>query len=128
MDINTIKEELLKINSYLSKCAWMDFSFHRISVAGIQLFGSIDLCYKDYESIKIEFVQPSHINGTLYEIHIDNSKPFIEVISKKEAKKIFGFDISEQEHVFKVNAEDDVPAWIIAESIECEILKPPHKV
>ena len=126
MNIKSTNEELSAINEYLSKHEWMDFEFRFKDNGAIELYGDIDKYFAHYESIVIEFIQPKHINGTLCHIPFSKGKPFIELVSESEAKKSIGIRINEGEYIFKINADDDVPAWVVSKSIKCNILKP-HK-
>lgn len=128
MSIKEIESEVNKINLYLKECLWMDFDFTNISVNQIKIIGSIDLCWENYHSIEIEFLNPTHISAILFEWHLLEKKPFIEIASGEEFYKKFNYENELDQHVFKINADgyNDSPIWIVAESIKSIILKQPN--
>lgn len=128
MLLEEIKNEVDSINKYLSECMWMDFDFINIGCNHIKMIGSIDLCWENYHSIEIEFLNPTHISAILFEWHLHEKKPFIEIANSEEIYKKFGYEKELTHHVFKINADcyDEAPIWITAESIKSIILKQPN--
>lgn len=119
-----IEEEIEKINNYVKKHMWMDFSYEYITNSEIKIVGSIDLSYEELYSIEIFFTLVSSVATTLYDWSKDNAKPFIQLVSKEEILKKLDY-VNDDSYFFKINVEGypDAPIWIVAKSIKCNILK-----
>lgn len=118
-----VEIEIGRINSYLSKCLWMDFEFCRMDAGKIVLAGSIDQSYNKYE-IDIEFECP-HFVSTLFSWHTDTSKPFIQLVSEEEEFEInTNYHVELGNYIFKIDVEDfeNPPIFIAAKKIFCNIL------
>lgn len=128
MLIEEMENEVKKINKYLSECMWMDFDFINIDGNQVKMIGSIDLCWKDYQSIEIEFLNPTFISTILFEWHLHEKKSFIEIANDEEIYKKLGCEKGLSHYMFKINADgyEESPIWIIAESIKSIILKQPN--
>ncbi|SFD39251.1 hypothetical protein SAMN04488168_13654 [Bacillus sp. 491mf] len=123
MNIEEISNEILKINNYLKKCLWMDFEFARMDGGDIVVAGRIDTSYNEF-AINIEFGIPYYISSLL-NWHLDDSKPFIELVEGDEMWKIIDrYQVEEGNYIFKINAEDfeEAPIIIASESLKCEIV------
>lgn len=123
MDIEEIEGEILKINDYLEKCLWMDFEFARIDAGNIVVAGRIDTSYNDF-AISIDFGVPFYISSLLT-WQLDDSKPFIELITGIERKIIVvKYQVEIGNHIFKINAEDfeTAPIIIASHGLKCEIV------
>ena len=119
-----IEEEIEKINSFVKKFMWMDFSYEYITEYEIKIIGTTDLSYEECNEIEIYFTNVSNILSTLFDWTKDDDKPLIELISKEEILKKMDY-IGEKRYCFRMNADgySDGPIWIVAESIKCKILK-----
>ncbi|MGG5372414.1 hypothetical protein [Enterococcus sp. AZ196] len=118
-----IEKELNKINRYLDKCLWMDFEFARMNAGNIVAAGRIDTSYNDF-AINIDFGIPFYIS-TLLTWHLDDSKPFIELVSGVEKQMIINkYQVELGNYIFKINAEDfeTAPIIIASKSLKCEIV------
>ena len=122
-----IKSEMIKINSYLSKCLWMDFTLCQSDFVKIELYGTIDQTYNNYVDnyeIKIEFEQP-HFVSSVFCWQLDTSKPFIQLVSEKEEYELnTKYQVEQGNYIFKINAEDfeNTSIFIAAKKITCKIL------
>lgn len=123
MNSNETNIEILKINNYLKKCLWMDFEFAKMDGGNITVAGRIDTSYDEF-AINIEFGNPFYISSVL-SWHLDDSKPFIEVIDEDEKQKIYDkYQVEQGYYVFRINAEDftNSPIIIVSKTIKCEIV------
>lgn len=82
MSVDEVNLEIKKINTYLSRCLWMDFEFCRMDAGQIVLSGSIDLSSNEYV-IDIKFEEPYFVS-TLFLWHADTAKVFIELANTDE--------------------------------------------
>lgn len=128
MLLEEIKIEIDKINKYLKECMWMDFDFSDINHKQIKIIGSIDLCWKDYQSIEIFFLNPTFISTILFEWHLHEKKEFIEIANEDEYYKKCGVIPDPFSYMFKINADgyDEAPIWIVAKAVIIKILKQPN--
>ncbi|WP_086315203.1 hypothetical protein A5821_002645 [Enterococcus sp. 7F3_DIV0205] len=123
MNIEEINDEILTINNYLKKCLWMDFEFARMDGGDIVVAGRIDTSYDEF-AINIEFGEPFYISSLL-SWHLDDSKPFIELVVGDEKQIIDDkYQVEQGNYVFKINAEDfeTSPIIIASKNIKCEIV------
>lgn len=123
MNTDEINTEILKINNYLKKCLWMDFEFAKMDGGDIVVAVRIDTSYDEF-SINIEFGEPFYISSLL-SWHLDDSKPFIELVDGDEKQIIDDkYQVEQGNYVFKINAEDfeTAPIIIASKSIKCEIV------
>lgn len=123
MTIDEVNTEIENINSYLSKCLWMDFEICQLSGGKIVASGRIDTSYNNY-SIDIEFEQPHCISSPLT-WKTDTSKPFIELASDNEIIEMNSkFRVDQGNYVFKIYMEDfeDSAIYIAAKKIRCKII------
>lgn len=123
MNTEAINAEILKINNYLKKCLWMDFEFSRMDGGNIVVAGRIDTSYDEF-AINIEFGTPFYINSLL-SWHLDNSKPFIELVVKDEKQKLVDtYQIEQGNLIFRISAEDfeTAPIVIASKSLKVEII------
>ncbi|THF81687.1 hypothetical protein [Cohnella fermenti] len=123
MSLDEVNIEIDKINTYLSRCLWMDFEFCRMNAGQVVLSGSIDQSSSEY-AIDIEFEQPYFVS-TLFLWHTDTSKVFIELANNDEANEMNQrYKIELGNYIFKVSVEDfDSPPIIVAaKKISCKIL------
>ena len=121
-----INAEINKINEYLSKCLWMDFTLCLSNWGLIEIYGAIDLSYNYVENyaIKLMFEYP-HFVSSLFTWTAEPSRPFISLCSAdKEGEMNTKYRIELGNYVFEINAEDYdyPPIIIIAKKIVCEIL------
>jgi hypothetical protein len=118
-----IEQEIVKVNTYLSNCLWMDFEFCRMDAGLIVISGSIDQSYNEY-ALDIEFEQP-HFVSSLFMWKTDTSKPFIELVSSEEESELnTKYSVERGNYIFKINAEgfEEPPIFIAARKITCKIL------
>jgi hypothetical protein len=123
MDRIEVEKEIQKINSYLSKCLWMDFEFCRMDAGQVVLSGSIDQSYNRY-AIDIEFEQP-HFVSSLFSWRTDTSKPFIQFVTEDEKFEMnTKYQVELGNYIFKINVEhfEKPPIFIAAKKIACKIL------
>ncbi len=121
MDLKLIYNEMMKINTYLKKCLWMDFEICEMSFIKTIVAGRIDTSIDKY-AISIEFQQPYFISG-LFSWKLEDAKPFIELAKQSEFidfnKK---YRIEKGNYLFKICMEDFEEAlYIAASGIKCEI-------
>lgn len=128
MVLKKIIDSIKTINDYLSACKWMDFEFVNIDCYKIKIIGSIDLTWKNYQSIEIEFEQPEYISALLWGFSLQKRKPFIEIEDKSTIASLIGLTLTEDEYCFKINIEDfdNLPIRIISKNINFNILKQPN--
>lgn len=128
MLLNEVINQMQEINKYVLKCKWLDFEFVNISCGAIKIIGSIDLSWKDYQSIEIEFNDAEYISAMLYGFGLQKERPFIELEDKSTVEHERGFLLAEDDYCFKINIEDfnGSPIRIIAKRINCKILKCPN--
>lgn len=129
MILKKIMNEIKTINEYLSICKWMDFEFVNISCERIKIIGSIDLSWKNYHSIEIEFEEPEYISALLWGFSLQKDKPFIELEDKSVVSDERGLSLSQDDYCFKINIEDfeRSPIRIISKNIKFHILKQPNE-
>ncbi|WP_211201797.1 hypothetical protein [Paenibacillus peoriae] len=123
MNLDEVNVEIDKINTYLSRCLWMDFEFCRMNAGQILLSGSIDQSNDEY-AIDIEFEQPYFVS-TLFLWHGDTSKIFIELANDEEAMEMNQkYNVEFGNYIFKISVEgfDSPPIIIVAKKISCKIL------
>ncbi|MBO3286105.1 hypothetical protein [Paenibacillus polymyxa] len=123
MNLDEVNVEIDKINTYLSRCLWMDFEFCRMNAGQIVLSGSIDQSSDEY-TIDIEFEQPYFVS-TLFLWHGDTSKIFIELANDEEAMEMNQkYNVEFGNYIFKISVEgfDSPPIIIVAKKISCKIL------
>lgn len=123
MNLDEVNVEIDKVNTYLSRCLWMDFEFCRMNAGQIVLSGSIDQSSDEY-AIDIEFEQPYFVS-TLFLWHGDTSKIFIELANDEEAMEINQkYNVEFGNYIFKISVEgfDSPPIVIAAKKISCKIL------
>lgn len=122
-----VKKELLKINTFLEECLWMDFDYGIICDYLIELFGCIDRSFPE-DAIKIKFVCPHYISTTFYFSKADDL-PFIELVEEQEQiAKYVKMGLEEGDFVFQIHADEcENPIIIVAQSVECEIIKHPFR-
>ncbi|MBM7690594.1 hypothetical protein BCR24_16280 [Enterococcus ureilyticus] len=123
MNTDEINTQILAINNYLKKCLWMDFEFARMDGGDIVVAGRIDTSYDEF-AINIEFGEPFYISSLL-SWHLDDSKPFIEVVDGDEKQIVDDkYQVEQGNYIFKINAEDfeKAPIIIASKSIKCEIV------
>ncbi|ODB53259.1 hypothetical protein A7311_06440 [Paenibacillus polymyxa] len=123
MNLDEVNVEIDKINTYLSRCLWMDFEFCRMNAGQIVLSGSIDQSSDEY-AIDIEFEQPYFVS-TLFLWHGDTSKIFIELANDEEAMEMNQkYNVEFGNYIFKISVEgfDSPPIIIVAKKISCKIL------
>lgn len=123
MNIEEIESEISEINTYLEKCLWMDFEFARMDGGSIVVAGRIDTSYDEF-AINIDFGTPYYVSSLLH-WHLNNSKPFIELIAGKDMWKIIDqYHVEEGNHIFKINAEDfdTAPIIIASKGLKVEII------
>jgi len=85
-----VLKEINKINNYLSKCMWMDFTYAQSHCGKIELFGAIDQTYNNYidnYEIKVVFEHP-HFVSSLFSWSLDTSKLFIQLCIDEEEKEM----------------------------------------
>jgi len=122
-----ILTEIKKINEYLKKCLWMDFTLCQSHNGHIEFFGAIDQTYNNYidnYEIKIVFEQPYFISS-LFSWTMDPSRPAINLVSEDEEYELnTKYKIELGNYLFKINVEDfeSPPIIIAAKKIGCEIL------
>lgn len=115
MNLDEVNVEIDKINTYLSRCLWMDFEFCRMNAGQIVLSGSIDQSSDEY-AIDIEFEQPYFVS-TLFLWHGDTSKIFIELANDEEAMEMNQkYNVEFGNYIFKISVEgfDSPPIIIVA--------------
>ena len=104
-----VQTEIIKINEYLSKCSWMDFTLFQSNLGKIELYGAIDQTYNNYVdnyAIKIEFEQPYFVSS-LFSWQTDTFKPFIQLVSDEEELELnTKYRVELGNYIFKINAED----------------------
>lgn len=129
MILKKIMNEIKTINEYLSICKWMDFEFVNISCERIKIIGSIDLSWKNYHSIEIEFEESEYISALLWGFSLQKDKPFIELEDKSVVSDERGLSLSQDDYCFKINIEDfeRSPIRIISKNIKFHILKQPNE-
>lgn len=118
-----VHEEIQKINNYLAKCLWMDFEFAQINYNNIVAAGRIDTSYNDF-AINIDFGMPFYMS-TVLSWHLDDSKPFIELVTGEEERDfIEKYQVELGNYIFKINAEDfdTAPIFIASHRIKCELV------
>jgi len=123
MSEQEIMQELNQINSYLSKCLWMDFEFCQMSFIKIVLSGKVDELNEEPD-IEIEFEYPYFIS-TVFLLHTDTSKPFIQLVSEDEEYELnTKYQVEYGNYIFKINVEDfeHSPMFVAAKKIKCKIL------
>ena len=123
MNTEEINAEILKINNYLKKCLWMDFEFASMDGGDIVVAGRIDTSYDEF-AINIEFGTPFYISSLL-SWHLDDSKPFIELVAEDEKQKIDDkYQVEQGNYIFKINAEnfEIAPIVIASKSLKAEIV------
>ncbi|QDY86403.1 hypothetical protein FQU75_09410 [Paenibacillus polymyxa] len=123
MNLDEVNVEIDKINTYLSRCLWMDFEFCRMNAGQIVLSGSIDQSSDEY-AIDIEFEQPYFVS-TLFLWHGDTAKIFIELANDEEAMEMNQkYNVEFGNYIFKISVEgfDSPPIIIVAKKISCKIL------
>ena len=119
--------ELEKINEYLQKCLWMEFTISESNWGRVEMIGAIDQAWNNYVdnyAIKLVFKLPYFISS-LISWNADTTKPIIQLLDKKEVLKLKKwFRAGERYYVFKINTEfsGDPPGYVVAEGIECVIL------
>ncbi|MBO4989474.1 MAG: hypothetical protein J6D37_04000 [Clostridia bacterium] len=132
MTLEQVMHEVEKINAYVKKPLWLDFTFkeiYKIDEAKdfrIVLIGSEDLFWEGYESIEIIFKTPSYISAKLLDCFSPcEGKAFIEVVSDVKKSPLKDADFICEGYLFKFNMDcyDFSPIWIYAEEICCNILK-----
>lgn len=123
MSIEEVEKQIQVINTYLSKCLWMDFEFVRMDGGDIVVAGRIDTSYDKF-AINIEFGTPFYISSLL-SWHLDDSKLFIKLIVGEEKQKIDDeYQIEKGNYIFTINAEGfgTAPILIASKSIKVEIV------
>ena len=120
-----VMSEIKKINEYLSKCTWMDFTVAQSNFGYIELYGAIDQSHNNYVDnyeIKLTFEQPYFISS-LFSCSLDASKPFIELCSDEDEINT-KYNMEEGHYTFKFNIESfrELPIFIVAKNIVCKIL------
>ncbi|ETT46682.1 MULTISPECIES: hypothetical protein [unclassified Paenibacillus] len=126
MSVDEVNLEIKKINTYLSRCLWMDFEFCRMDAGQIVLSGSIDLSSNEYV-IDIKFEEPYFVS-TLFLWHADTAKVFIELANTDEIivmNQKYRVEIGN--YIFKVSVEgfENPPIFIAAKKISFKILEEP---
>ena len=123
MNKGEVCKEISKINNYLEKCLWMDFEFALMNYNNIVAAGRIDTSLNDF-AINIDFGRPFYIS-TLLSWQLDDSKPFIELVTGDEKWTIIDkYQVERGNYIFKINAEGFETATILiaSQSIKCEIV------
>lgn len=123
MSETDIKQEIEKINEYVSKCMWLDFEMTQMSFIKVVLSGQIDQTTNDY-AIEIEFSEPYCISS-LFLWSVDTAKPLIELATEKEFIEINQqYRVEQGNYIFKINSEDydQSPIFIAAKKIQHKIL------
>ncbi|WP_411348055.1 hypothetical protein [Paenibacillus sp. WLX2291] len=123
MTLNDVREEMNKINSFLSRCLWMDFELCQMNAWQVVLSGSIDPSIDEY-AIDIEFEEPYFISS-LFLWHADTSKVFIELANEAEIIEMNKkYNVEQGNYIFKINTEEAniSPLIIIAKKISVKIL------
>ena len=122
-----VMAEIKKINDYMEKCLWMDFTLCQSSWGSIEFYGAIDQTYNNYVDnyeIKLVFDYP-HFVSSLFSWTAKPSRPFINLCSvEKEAEMIMKYNVEQGNYIFEINAEgyDSPPIIVSAKKIACEIL------
>ena len=122
-----INAEINKVNEYLSKCLWMEFTLGQSSWGLLELYGAIDQTYNNYVDnyeIKLMFEYP-HFVSSLFTWKAEPSRPFISLCAADKVGEMnTKYRIELGNYVFEINAEDYdyPPIIIIAKKIVCEIL------
>lgn len=122
MNIDIIKNEIIKINNYMKRCLWMDFEICQMSFIQIEIAGRLDTSINKY-AISIEFIQPYFVSGLLC-WEADNSKEFIELASQSEFAEISKkYQIGKEYYLFKISMEDyeSAAVYVAASGIKCNI-------
>lgn len=123
MNKEEVCKEISKINNYLEKCLWMDFEFAQMNDGNIVAAGRIDTSLNDF-AINIDFGRPFYIS-TLLSWQLDDSKPFIELVTGDEEWTIIDkYQVERGNYFFKISAEgfETAPILIASQSIKCEIV------
>ncbi|MCL2422044.1 MAG: hypothetical protein FWD03_09320 [Defluviitaleaceae bacterium] len=123
MDKQQVENEIEKINTYLSRCLWMDFEICRMNAGQVIMAGTIDQSYGDY-AIDIVFEEP-HFVSSLFYWTTEPSKPFIELVTDEEAYDFnTKYQVEEGNHIFKMNIEnfEKSPIFIAARKVTCRII------
>jgi len=127
MEIQEVQSEINRINSYLEKCLWMDFTLCQSNCGKVELFGTVDQTYNNYRdnyAIKIEFEQP-HFISSLFLWQTDTSKPFIHIVSDEEETDLnTKYRVELGNYIFNLNVDgiDSSPVYIAAKRITCSII------
>lgn len=124
MSVDEVNLEIENINTYLSRCLWMDFEFCRMDAGQIVLSGSIDQSSNEY-AIDIEFQEPYFIS-TLFLWHTDTAKVFIELANDDEIIEMNQkYRVELGNYIFKISVEafDSPPIFVAAKKISCKILE-----
>lgn len=122
-----IQGEVKKINEYLNRCTWMDFTLYQSHFGKVELYGAIDQTYNNYVdnyAIKIDFEQPYFVSS-LFSWQTDISKSFIQLVcGEEEAEFNIKYQIEMGNYFFRINAEgfDKPPIFIVAKKLVCKIL------
>ena len=101
----------------------MDFEFALMNYNNIVSAGRIDTSLNDF-AINIDFGRPFYIS-TLLSWQLDDSKPFIELVTGDEKWTIIDkYQVERGNYIFKINAEgfETAPILIASQSIKCEIV------
>jgi hypothetical protein len=124
MSKEEVQEEVEKINDYLKKCLWMDFTLGQAHGGEIELFGAIDQTYNNYKDnyeVYIGFEQPFYMSS-LFEWQMDTTRPFIQLATDNEINAEYRG--TPGHYAFRINAEhyEIPPILIVARKITCRIL------
>jgi len=124
MNKEEVQNEIDKINTYLSKCLWMDFEFCQINASQVVMAGAIDQSYGKYD-INIIFEQP-HFVSSLFLWRTDtSSKPIVRLVSDEEECEFnTKYQVELGNYIFKINVEgfENPPIFIAAKKVTCEII------
>ena len=121
MRLKDVKSLIEKINAFLSRRTWMDFTYKIVDDESIILIGCIDLTIIEPQ-IEITFQYPQVIASPFFWT-MDNNRPFIQLSSKEELKKKTGLYAYDDVYIFKLNdeqLEESSAIFITATGLQCK--------
>lgn len=125
MELEQIKREIEKVNNYLRKCSWMDFTLAQANPGKIELYGAVDQSYNNYidnYEIRIDFEQPYYLSS-IFNWNTDTTKPVLELIND-DSELNLRYKIEKGHYIFRIYSDefDNSPIYIVAKGISCKIL------
>lgn len=116
-----------KINAKIRSLEWLDFAFSEINVfhpeedeSQVRLICGIDIDMQSNETFYIVFHDVSYISAQLMlRYSADMEQDFVQKIKKDIAKEIMGYELDEDESLYKISVEDAEYIYISAKNVSC---------